>query len=80
MISNKPVAKGRYYIQVASVSSRPSERYLGLIRKAGYNYDIVQVGQGYKVFIGGYASKGEAQRVLPNIRQRFAKGAFIVTR
>lgn len=83
-VKAKPIhtasAKGRYYIQVASVSSKPSDRFLGLIRNAGYNYDVVPSGQGYRVYIGGYASKSEAQRALPQVRQRFAKGAFIVTR
>ena len=70
---------GEYYIQVASVSSKPDRHYLSKIQKAGLRYQVLYEKR-YKVLIGGYPSKKSAQEALPQVRRLLNKGAFIVTR
>ncbi|MDM5272179.1 D-alanyl-D-alanine carboxypeptidase/D-alanyl-D-alanine-endopeptidase [Sulfurovum sp. zt1-1] len=75
---SKP-SSGSYYIQVASVTKKPDSHYLSKIEKEGFSYKVVHE-KNYKVLIGGYPSKESAQKALLKIRQKFNKGAFIVTR
>jgi D-alanyl-D-alanine carboxypeptidase/D-alanyl-D-alanine-endopeptidase (penicillin-binding protein 4) len=75
---NKP-SSGSYYIQVVSVTKKPDSHYLSKIEKEGFSYKVVHE-KNYKVLIGGYSSKESAQKALPKVRQKFSKGAFIVTR
>ncbi|UFH59598.1 D-alanyl-D-alanine carboxypeptidase/D-alanyl-D-alanine endopeptidase [Sulfurovum mangrovi] len=70
---------GNYYIQIASVTKKPDSHYLSKIEKSGFSYKVVYEKR-YKVLIGGYPSRESAQKALPKIRQKFNKGAFIVTR
>jgi D-alanyl-D-alanine carboxypeptidase/D-alanyl-D-alanine-endopeptidase (penicillin-binding protein 4) len=72
-------SSGSYYVQIASVTKKPDSHYLSKIKKSGFSYQVVHE-ERYKVLIGGYPSRESAQKALPKIRQKFNKGAFIVTR
>jgi D-alanyl-D-alanine carboxypeptidase/D-alanyl-D-alanine-endopeptidase (penicillin-binding protein 4) len=69
---------GEYYVQIASLSQKPSPRYLSKIEAAGYAYQVVRYKEYYKILVGGYPDKKSAQKTLPNLRKKFTKDAFIV--
>jgi DedD protein len=70
----KHVAKsGSYYIQVGSFTQRPSSRFLSVITNSGFHYVL----KGGKLLIGPYNSDAAARRVLPRVKSKINKGAFI---
>ncbi len=78
----KVVKKGRYYIQVgAFLKYAPDKNFLRKIKRAGFSYVIKKFHQGGKnitrVYIGPFASRKEAKKVLGTVRRKITKNAFI---
>jgi len=71
---------GHYYIQVGSFRQSPSRQFLSIIKKSGFNYRITPPSNAgtKKLLIGPYSSKTSANSVLPRVRDRINKGAFVV--
>jgi DedD protein len=69
----------RYYIQVGSFSKVPSSRFLSIIKNSGFEYMITQANSRgiKKLLIGPYSSREAVDRVLPKVRDRINKGAFV---
>jgi len=68
----------KYYIQVGSFSKRPSGQFLSVIKKSGFKYTILSTSSGIKkLLIGPYSSREAVDRVLPKVRDRITKGAFV---
>ena len=72
------VSKQTYYIQVGSFSKTPSSRFLGTIKKSGFNYKITSVGKTKKLLIGPYKSRTSANTALVRVKDRINKSAFVV--
>jgi len=74
--------RGNYYVQVGSFSQSPSSLFISVIQKNGFHYKITSPNaKGIKkLLIGPYQSRGEALQVLPRIKDRIQKQAFIVKR
>ncbi len=68
-------AKGSYYIQVGSFSTKPSSRFLSVIKNSGFSYKLHSSG---KLLIGSYSSRDMANRDLARVKDRINKGAFII--
>jgi DedD protein len=76
------IAKG-YYIQIASFTKKPADRFLTSITKKGYSYKLHKMdikGKTYnKVLIGVYPSYSAAKDRLPKIKKDLnAPGAYIL--
>ncbi len=86
MTTEAPVQKlstlSGYFIQVgATANSFPNRSYLQKIKNAGYDYIvhsvIVKGRKIKKILIGPYASRGAAQRKLPDIKARINPSAYL---
>jgi cell division septation protein DedD len=75
----KPVhlVSEKYYIQVGSFTQQPSSSYLSVIRNSGFKYTLIPVGSRKKLLIGPYNSRAAVDRVLPKVRDRINKAAFV---
>ncbi len=71
---------GHYYIQVGSFRQSPSNQFLSIIQKSGFNYKITPTSNSgtKKLLIGPYPSRMSVDSALPQVRDRINKGAFIV--
>jgi D-alanyl-D-alanine carboxypeptidase/D-alanyl-D-alanine-endopeptidase (penicillin-binding protein 4) len=77
---NQNVLSGVYYVQIASLSQKPSQYYLSQISGAGYEYRVIRYKRYYKVLIGSYPDRKSAKAILPILRKKFTKDAFILKR
>lgn len=70
-----------YYVQVAAVTrGNPSAKFLALIKKNGFNYEIVEVnikGMKVKRVLVGPFSYTQAKKALPTIKAKISSSAFI---
>lgn len=78
----KPVAAGKYYVQVGSFTKyEPNAKFLKSITDSGYTYTyhkVVRNGQTInKVLIGPFNSESEARSALKTIRKNIESGAFL---
>jgi DedD protein len=78
----KPVAAGRYYVQVGSFTRyEPNARFLKKITDSGYSYTYHKVTRNgatlNKVLIGPFGSEKEARNALTTIRKNIEPGAFV---
>ena len=80
--ARKPVSKPQhgksrqsssYYIQVGSFSKKPSSRFLSVISRSGFRYEL----RNGKLLIGPYRSDAAARGDLPRVKSKINKGAFI---
>ncbi len=69
----KAASSSSYYIQVGSFSAAPSKRFLSVITKNGYHYELKKG----KLLIGPYGSDAAARRDLPGVKNKINKSAFI---
>lgn len=65
-----------YYVQVGSFGTPPSKVFLNKLRNQGFAYRIVETGNLFKVLVGPYANKSQANSALPKIK-RGTPGAYI---
>lgn len=84
---SEKVTKGpHYYIQVAALvkSKEPSKKFLNLIKKEGFNYEIkeetlVKNGKTLpikRILIGPYQTKSEARKEIKKVKAKISSGAF----
>jgi len=66
-----------YSIQVGSFSQAPDEAYFTRIADLGLSYRIVKK-NGYKVFIGEYTNREEAEIALKKVKKKINPDAFLV--
>jgi len=75
----KTVQKGFYYIQVGSFSKyEPNKKFLGSIKKLGYNYKYHKVNGMNKVLVGPFKTSNEAKKARRTLRSKVEPGAFLV--
>jgi len=76
----KTVPTETYYIQVGSFVKTPSSRFLGIIKKSGFNYKITpRASNGTKkLLIGPYKNRASANAALARVKDRINKSAFVV--
>ena len=65
-----------YYVQVGSFKVKPSSKYLRKISKLGLPYKVKKTNI-YKVLVGPYKKESTARKVLPRVKQKLNKSAFI---
>jgi len=69
----------KYYIQVGSFTQTPSQSFLGIIKRSGFNYTITKptANGTKKLLIGPYPSRQAVDKALQKVRDRINKGAFV---
>jgi len=76
-----PNSTGHYYVQVGSFSGKPKNALLHTITDAGYHYKIIQFPingkEIAKLLIGPYNTRSQALQILPNVKNKIQKDAFI---
>ena len=76
-----PSSAGHYYVQVGSFSGKPKNTLLHTITDAGYHYKIIQFPingkEIAKLLIGPYNTRAQALKILPNVKDKIQKDAFI---
>lgn len=76
-----PSSTGHYYVQVGSFSGKPKKELLHKITSAGYHYKIIRFpingSEISKLLIGPYGKKDQALKILPNVKDKIQKDAFI---
>lgn len=76
-----PSSGGHYYVQVGSFSGEPKKELLRKIASTGYHYKIIQFPingrEISKLLIGPYSKKDQALEILPNVKDKIQKDAFI---
>jgi D-alanyl-D-alanine carboxypeptidase/D-alanyl-D-alanine-endopeptidase (penicillin-binding protein 4) len=72
----KSKSKKYYYVQVGSFKSKPSQKYLRKITTLGLPYKVKKTTI-YKVLIGPYSKEATARKILPKVKQKLNKSAFI---
>lgn len=65
-----------YYVQLGSFKLKPNQTYLRKITKLGLPYTVKKTNI-YKVFIGPYKKESTARKILPKVKQKLNKSAFI---
>lgn len=68
--------KKYYYVQLGSFKLKPNTRYLRKISNLGLPYKVKKTDI-YKVLIGPYRKESTARKVLPRVKQKLNKSAFI---
>lgn len=72
---------GTYYIQIGSFTGRPKSALLSKITHSGYKYKMIQFPKNgkqiSKLLIGPYKDKASALNILPKIKAKIEKAAFI---
>ena len=80
-VTKKSNVTQKYYIQVAATRGKPSEKFLKLIKKNGFEYKIVEVNvKGIKVkriLVGGYSTYKDVKKALPSVKSKISSSAFI---
>jgi DedD protein len=84
-VAAKPVPKSvstkRYYVQVGSFRTKPSSRFISVIRNNGFNYTIKYTADGTKkLLIGPYKDRASVNHALVRVKDRINKSAFVVKR
>jgi len=71
-----------YYIQVGSFAKQPEadSLLLRMLKRNHYPYTIAKIGGRYKLLVGPYASRKEANRAIRRVKDRINKQAFIIAR
>lgn len=72
----KSKSKKYYYVQVGSFKLKPSKKYLRKISKLGLPYEVKKT-HIYKVLVGPYKKESTARKVLPKVKRKLNKSAFI---
>lgn len=76
-----PSSIGHYYVQVGSFSGEPKKELLHRIASTGYHYKIIRFPingrEISKLLIGPYSKKDQALKILPNVKDKIQKDAFI---
>ena len=72
----KSKSKKYYYVQVGSFKLKPSKKYLQKISRLGLPYKVKKTNI-YKVLIGPYKKESTARKVLPKVKQKLNRSAFI---
>lgn len=70
------IAKG-FYIQVGSFSKSPNQKILQTIKELNFSHQMQKAGGATRLLIGPFATKEEAQKNLPVIKDKINKDAFI---
>lgn len=65
-----------YFVQVGSFGTSPSKAFLSKLRNRGFAYRIVNTGKLFKVLVGPYADRSQANKALPTIKKE-TPGAYI---
>ncbi len=65
-----------YYVQLGSFKLKPNKTYLSKITKLGLPYKVKKTDI-YKVLIGPYKKEATARKILPKVKQKLNKSAFI---
>jgi len=75
-------ATGHYYIQVGSFRQTPSNRFLSVIQKSGFQYKITSPSSSgiKKLLIGPYSNRTEVNNALSRVKDRINKSAFVISR
>ncbi|RUM75886.1 MAG: hypothetical protein DSZ12_02845 [Sulfurovum sp.] len=75
-----PIQSNVYYIQVGSFNKAPSDRFLSVIKNAGFKYHITSIpnSKTKKLLIGPYQKRTEASKALARVKDRINKSAFII--
>jgi len=75
-------ATGHYYIQVGSFRQTPSNRFLSIIQKSGFQYKITSPSASgiKKLLIGPYSNRTEVNNALARVKDRINKSAFVISR
>ena len=73
---SKNKSKKYYYVQVGSFKLKPSKKYLRKISKLGLPYKVKKTNI-YKVLVGPYKKESTARKVLPKVKRKLNKSAFI---
>jgi len=74
----KKVVSEKYYIQVGSFTKEPSKKFLSIIKRSGFKYNILSTSKGIKkLLIGPYLSRQAVDKALPKVRDRINKNAFV---
>lgn len=79
-VKNAP--NGKYFIQVGSFKQSPSSRFLSVIQKSGFHYNITKPSSKgtKKLLIGPYPSRSAVDTALIRVRDRINKQSFVVKR
>ena len=72
----KSTSRKYYYVQVGSFKAKPTSKYLRKISKLGLPYKVKKTNI-YKVLVGPYKKESTARRVLPKVKQKLNRSAFI---
>ncbi|SFV65092.1 D-alanyl-D-alanine carboxypeptidase [hydrothermal vent metagenome] len=72
----KKISKKHYYVQVGSFKLKPSKKYLRKISRLGLAYKVKKTNI-YKVLVGPYKKESTVRKVLPKVKQKLNKSAFI---
>lgn len=79
--SKENMGAGIFYVQIGSFEGKPNHNLLSQIAREGYSYRLIQFPKGNiqvnKLLIGPYQSKKAVLAVLPQIKQKIQKDAFI---
>ena len=74
-------ATGTYYVQVGSFAGRPNKAFLTKVTRNGYLYTMIKFPidgrEISKLLIGPYKTRSKALLVLPSVKQKIVKDAFI---
>ena len=73
--SSTASAKG-YFVQVGSFGTVPDEAYLAQLRNSGFAYRIQESEHHYKVLVGPYDNRTEANKALSKLKE-IASGAYV---
>lgn len=81
-VSSTASQKRLFYIQVGSFTKTPSERFLSIIRKSGFDYMVTPASANgtKKLLIGPYKTKDAMHDILVQVKERINKSAFIIQR
>ena len=84
-VATKPVQKSvsttRYYVQVGSFRTKPSSRFISVIKNNGFRYTIKRASDGTKkLLIGPYTDRAAVNSALVTVKDRINKSAFVVKR
>jgi D-alanyl-D-alanine carboxypeptidase/D-alanyl-D-alanine-endopeptidase (penicillin-binding protein 4) len=79
-VKKRTVSKSKsskyYYVQVGSFKAKPTSKYLRKISKLGLPYKVKKTNI-YKVLVGPYKKESTARKILPRVRQKLNRSAFI---
>jgi cell division protein FtsN len=75
--SGQDSAPGKaFYIQVGSFGGVPEAAFLDKLRNRGFAYKVIEADQLYKVLVGPYADRSQAEKAVAKLKE-LASGAYI---